>query len=73
MNVFTKNWHAFAYLILGIQAVAWLVAEIFLLRIIGYTIVVLMLVLYFVHALVAFRDDEEEQTGSEAEHHQAAG
>ena len=64
MNVFTRNWHGFAYLILGIQAIAWLVAEIFLWRLIGYSIVVLMLILYFVHALIAFQDDEEEESSA---------
>ena len=60
MNVFARNWHAFAYLILAIQAVAWLIAEIFLLRWFGYPIVVLMLILYFVHALAGYQDDEPE-------------
>ena len=60
MNIFARKWDEIALIILAVQAFAWLVAEIFLARFLGYPIVIVMLVAFFLHALVGFREIEED-------------
>lgn len=62
MSIFVKKWDEIAFLILAFEAVAWLIAEIFLLRMIGYPVVILTLVLFFVHTLAGFKEASEAET-----------
>lgn len=53
------KWDELAYVILAIEATAWLVAEIGGLKTIGYGIVILSLVVFFWH-LMRFKKVQEE-------------
>ena len=60
MNFLRRKWDEIALLILAFEAVAWLISEIFLLRLVGYPVVILAMVAFFVHTLAIFRDDSND-------------
>jgi hypothetical protein len=56
MKWLKDRWDEIAFLILALEAIAWLLSEIFLVRLVGYPVVIITMVLFFVHTLAVFED-----------------
>jgi hypothetical protein len=60
MRLLVHKWDEVAFVILAVEAIAWLVAEIFLARFLGYPIVIVTLVIFFIHTLAVFKELGDE-------------
>lgn len=56
MKWLKNHWDEVAFLILAVEAVAWLLSEILLVRLVGYPVVIITMLLFFVHTLAVFED-----------------